>query len=186
VPSPASLVDRLVRSLGKFGATPRRVAAALTIGQAPHSGTPIAPPDVRSRASLRPTLHFTPVGKRLAGKITSVGGVELSRPDVVWKGRRAVHRQSRRWSTAWSPEQISHRLRLDYPEDPTMRISHEAIYQSLYIQGRGALRRELMACLRSGRALRLPRERARFRGKLIFLQLHGHEFRLPSVAPVRE
>jgi hypothetical protein len=90
---------------------------------------------------------------------------EVSGPDVVWKGRRAAHRQSRRWSTAWSPEQISHRLRLDYPEDPTMRISHEAIYQSLYIQGRGALRRELTACLRSGRALRLPRERARCRGK---------------------
>lgn len=46
-----------------------------------------------------------------------------------------------------------------------MRISHEAIYQALYIQGRGALRRELSACLRSGRALRLPRERARSRGK---------------------
>lgn len=46
-----------------------------------------------------------------------------------------------------------------------MRISHEAIYQSLYIQGRGALRRELTACLRSGRALRVPRERTRGRGK---------------------
>jgi len=46
-----------------------------------------------------------------------------------------------------------------------MRISHEAIYQSLYIQGRGALRRDLTACLRSGRALRVPRERARGRGK---------------------
>ncbi len=46
-----------------------------------------------------------------------------------------------------------------------MRISHEAIYQALYIQGRGALRRELSACLRSGRALRLPRERGRVRGK---------------------
>lgn len=46
-----------------------------------------------------------------------------------------------------------------------MRISHEAIYQALYIQERGALRRELTACLRSGRALRLPRERARNRGK---------------------
>src|SRR3546814_1202259 len=46
-----------------------------------------------------------------------------------------------------------------------MRISHEAIYQALYIQGRGALRQELTACLRSGRALRLPRERARNRGK---------------------
>jgi IS30 family transposase len=46
-----------------------------------------------------------------------------------------------------------------------MRISHEAIYQALYIQGRGALKRELSACLRSGRALRLPRENARGRGR---------------------
>lgn len=46
-----------------------------------------------------------------------------------------------------------------------MRISHEATYQALHIQGRGTLRRELSACLRSGRALRLPRERARNRGK---------------------
>ncbi len=68
-------------------------------------------------------------------------------------------------SSAWSPEQIAQRLKVDFPEDPTMRISHEAIYQALYIQGRGALRRELSACLRSGRALRLPRERARNRGK---------------------
>ncbi len=74
-------------------------------------------------------------------------------------------RQSRRWSIAWSPEQIAHRLGIDYPEDPTIRISHEAIYQSRYIQGRGALRRELMACLHSGRALRVPRERMRGRGK---------------------
>ena len=52
--------------------------------------------------------------------------------------------------------QIARRLRLDFPEDATMRISHEAIYQSLYVQGRGALRRELTACLRTGRALRVP------------------------------
>ena len=63
------------------------------------------------------------------------------------------------------PEQIAHRLRLDFPDDETMRISHEAIYQSLYVQGRGALRRELTACLRTGRALRVPRARTRGRGK---------------------
>jgi IS30 family transposase len=62
-----------------------------------------------------------------------------------------------------SPEQIAHRLKIDYPEDDTMRISHEAIYQSLYIQGRGALRRELTVCLRTSRALRVPRERSRSR-----------------------
>lgn len=105
------------------------------------------------------------VQDRLAGKVTNLDGVGFSGPPVVWKGRRAVHRQSRHWSTAWSPEQIANRLRLDFPEDPNMRISHEAIYQALYIQGRGALRRELTACLRSGRALRTPRERTRSRGK---------------------
>jgi IS30 family transposase len=60
----------------------------------------------------------------------------------------------------WSPEQISRRLPRDFPHDGGMRISHEAIYQSLYVQGRGALRRELTACLRTGRAVRKPRRRA--------------------------
>src|SRR5690606_2317256 len=67
--------------------------------------------------------------------------------------------QDRRWGTAWSPEQISNRLRIEFPEDESMRISHETIYQSIYVQGRGALKRELSACLRTGRALREPRAR---------------------------
>ena len=62
---------------------------------------------------------------------------------------------------AWSPEQIASRLQVDFPDDESMRISHEAIYQALYVQGRGALKRELVACLRTGRALRVPRARAR-------------------------
>jgi hypothetical protein len=56
-------------------------------------------------------------------------------------------------------------LKIDFPDDESMRISHEAIYQALYVQGRGALRRELTACLRSGKALRVPRARIRGRGK---------------------
>ena len=117
-----------------------------------------------NKLAINPALHDY-VLERLAGKVTDTGGVVFEGPMVAWKKRRAVHRQSRRWSTAWSPEQIARRLHIDYPEDPTMRISHEAIYQSLYIQGRGALRRELTACLRSGRALRVPRERSRGRNK---------------------
>ena len=105
------------------------------------------------------------VQDRLAGVIATPDGIAFDGSVVVWKKRRAVHRQRRRWSSAWSPEQIAQRLKVDFPEDPTMRISHEAIYQALYVQGRGALKRELSACLRSGRALRLPRERARNRGK---------------------
>jgi IS30 family transposase len=59
-----------------------------------------------------------------------------------------------------SPEQISHRLLLDFPDDLEMRVSYETIYQGLYVQGRGALNRELSACLRTGRALRKPRRNA--------------------------
>ncbi len=113
-----------------------------------------------AKLAINPALRDY-VQDRLAGMIAKPDGEPLVGPKVVWKGRRAVHRQNRRWATAWSPEQISRRLRLDFPEDETMRISHEAIYQALYVQGRGALRRELTACLRTGRALRMPRARAR-------------------------
>ena len=78
---------------------------------------------------------------------------------------RAGARCAGRWGKAWSPEQIARRLPLDFPDDETMRISHESIYQALYVQGRGALRRELTACLRTGRALRVPRARSRGRGQ---------------------
>jgi IS30 family transposase len=57
----------------------------------------------------------------------------------------------------WSPEQIAGWLRVSYPEDPSMRISHETIYLSLYVQRRGALRGDLRRCLRTGRAMRHPR-----------------------------
>jgi IS30 family transposase len=107
----------------------------------------------------------TYVQDRLAGVVVTPKGIAIAGPSVSWKGRRHGPRQDRRWASAWSPEQIAHRLRLDFPDDEMMRISHEAIYQSLYIQGRGALRRELTACLRTGRALRVPRARTRGRGK---------------------
>ena len=86
-------------------------------------------------------------------------------PQVPWRGRRHGRRQDRRWSTAWSPEQIARRLPIEFPDDVSMRVSHEPIYQALYVQGRGALRRELTACLRTGRALRVPSARTRGRGK---------------------
>jgi IS30 family transposase len=59
----------------------------------------------------------------------------------------------------WSPQQIAQRLREEFPDRPEMRVSHETIYQSLFVQGRGELRRELTRCLRSGRARRVPQAR---------------------------
>ncbi len=105
------------------------------------------------------------VQARLAGEVSMPDGASVLGPPVTWVGRRHGRRQDRRWALAWSPEQISHRLELDFPDDQSMRISPEAIYQALYIQGRGALKRELTACLRTGRALRVPRARTRGRGK---------------------
>jgi transposase, IS30 family len=105
------------------------------------------------------------VQDRLAGNIERPDGRAVSGPDVRFVGRRHGRRMDRRWAKSWSPEQISNRLKLDFPHDETMRISHEAIYQALFIQGRGALKRELVACLRTGRALRVPRARAKGGGK---------------------
>jgi IS30 family transposase len=105
------------------------------------------------------------VQDRLAGEIARPDGALVVGPEVRFVGRRHGRRADRRWAKSWSPEQISNRLRVDFPDDESMRISHEAIYQALFIQGRGALKRELVACLRTGRALRVPRARTRGRGK---------------------
>ncbi|MEU6477182.1 IS30 family transposase [Streptomyces sp. NPDC047017] len=102
------------------------------------------------------------VQDRLLGVIRTPDGTVLPGLQVPeWKGRNKPHRNDRRWANGWSPEQISARLKIDFPEDESMRISHETIYQALYIEGHGALKRELVACLRTGRALRVPRARTR-------------------------
>ncbi|MBZ9638076.1 IS30 family transposase, partial [Streptomyces sp. PSKA30] len=104
------------------------------------------------------------VQERLSGQVRRPDGTPVPGPEAApWKGRNKPRREDRRWATAWSPEQISNRLKCDFPDDESMRISHEAIYQALYIQGRGALKRELVTCLRTGRALRVPRARSRQR-----------------------
>ncbi|MGC1955270.1 MAG: IS30 family transposase [Gammaproteobacteria bacterium] len=118
------------------------------------------PPKLALNAALR-----TYVEERLAGVVVTPSGAPVLGPAMSWKGRRHGRRQDRRWAKAWSPEQIARRLPVDFPDDETMRISHEAIYQALFVQTRGALRRELTACLRSGRPLRVPRARTRRRGK---------------------
>jgi IS30 family transposase len=83
------------------------------------------------------------VQDRLAGQITRPDGTVVTGPPMgAWTGRNKPHRKDRAWVAGWSPEQISNRLPVDFPDDESMRISHEAIYQALYIEGRGALKRE--------------------------------------------
>jgi IS30 family transposase len=66
----------------------------------------------------------------------------------------------------WSPQEIAHRLRRQFADDPKMYVSHETIYQSLFVKGRGELRRELARCLRTGRIKRRSRHRPEVMGKL--------------------
>jgi len=157
--SPSTVSRELRRN-----ATARRGALAYTASTAQwHADRAARRPKVAKLAAHAPLRHY--VQERLAGVIASPTGTRTLGPTVPWKGRRHGPRQPRRWGRAWSPAQIAHRLVLEFPDDPTMRVSHEAIYQALYIQGRGALRQELTACLRTGRALRVPAARTRVTGK---------------------
>ena len=101
------------------------------------------------------------VQDRLEGKIQDAQGRLIAGPQQAqFIGRNKPHRGDRKWVSGWSPEQIANRLKIDFSDDLSMRVSYEAIYQALYIEGRGALKRELVTCLRTGRALRMPRARA--------------------------
>jgi hypothetical protein len=159
------------RATGRARACPRvlryaRLAGRRQRGARDDRAVPRRParsrPKVSKLAANDPLREY--VQDRPVGMISHPDGEMVPGPEVRWVGRRHGRRADRRWATAWSPEQISNRLRVDFPDDASMRISHEAIYQALYMQGRGALTRELIACLRTGRSLRVPRARSQGRG----------------------
>src|ERR671922_2294325 len=131
---------------------------------------------------------FTAIAARL-GKATSTVSREVAANGGrasyrAWRAHQRAQQQARRPKTPklthlplaervsswlaewWSPQQISARLRIEFPGDPMMRVSHETIYQALYVQGRGELRRELARCLRTGRAKRRPRGRGEDTGQI--------------------
>jgi IS30 family transposase len=93
------------------------------------------------------------------------------KPPKLLASPRLRREVERRLQLRWSPQQIAARLVLDYPDDPEMRVSHETIYQSLFVQGRGALRKELTRCLRTGRAQRRPQGRITGAGQLLNMVL---------------
>jgi hypothetical protein len=97
------------------------------------------------------------VQNRISGNVRTPDGRAVGPPGPAWKGRNKSHRGDHRWVQGWSPEQISNRLQVDFPDDEFMKISHEAIYQALYVECREALRRELVAYLRTGRTPRRGR-----------------------------
>jgi len=160
-------VREIARQLGRAPSTISRELqrnAAIGTGRLEYrASTAQTHADRRARRPKPAKLAVNPqlrryVQDRLSGSVQRPDG-SVAGPEVGWAGRRHGPRKDRRWGQCWSPEQIAGRIRVDFPDDESMRVSHEAIYQSLYVQGRGALRRELTACLRTGRALRVPRNR---------------------------
>ncbi|WP_210047787.1 IS30 family transposase [Nesterenkonia lacusekhoensis] len=101
------------------------------------------------------------VQDKLSGEIITAEGEVVGPEGPAWDGKNKPHRGDREWVTAWSPQQIAKRLPLEFPDDPTMRISHEAIYQALYVESRGGLARKQSWHLRRGRTKRMPRARTR-------------------------
>jgi IS30 family transposase len=87
------------------------------------------------------------------------------KPHKLRRGR-LLREVTRQLEKLWSPDEIARRLVVEFPDDLEMRVSHETIYRSLFVQGRGELRRELARCLRSGRTTRKPRGRADGRGHI--------------------
>jgi IS30 family transposase len=138
--------------------------------------------------ALRQGMTFSAIASQIGKSVSSVsrevganGGRESYR---AWRAHERACQQARRPKSRklasvklarevthglqkwWSPVEISQRLRMDYPDDPMMQVSHETIYKTLFVQGRGELRRELSRCLRSGRAKRRSQGRVETRGQI--------------------
>jgi IS30 family transposase len=147
-----SMAEREEVAIGKAaGLSQRQIAARLR-----------RPPCTVSRELARNSGH----GGRYRASIAQQRADERRRRPKTAKiaaSPRLRQQVQARLAKKWSPRQIAATLKADFPDDPGMHVSHETIYQSLYVQGRGALRRELAACLRTGRALRRPRRQAQAR-----------------------
>jgi transposase, IS30 family len=137
---------------------------------------------------LREGASFTAIASRLGKAVSTISrevGHNGGRTGYrAWRAHQHARERARRPKTPklsgprlaaqvtawlkqwWSPQEIAGRLRMEYPGDPMMQVSHETIYQALFVQGRGELRRELARCLRTGRVKRRPRRRPENTGQL--------------------
>src|SRR6516225_5678238 len=127
---------RLGRTASTISRELRRNAATRSGGLEYRATTAQWHADRSARRPKQAKLAFnaalrTYVEERLAGFVVAQSGAPVPGPAVRWKGRRHGPRQYRQWANAWSPEQIARRLPVDFPDDETMRISHEAIYKAL-------------------------------------------------------
>ncbi|MDP9792290.1 IS30 family transposase [Catenuloplanes nepalensis] len=145
-----------------------------------------------SRRSIAVALGREPstIGRELARNSTVRVGYRAGRADEKARDRRRRPKPVKladcprlrrvvqgKLKLKWSPRQIALWLPRRFPDDESMRVSHETIYQSLFVQSRGGLRKELTACLRTGRALRKPRVRSRQQEK---------RGRIPAMINIRE
>lgn len=175
----AKSVQRLLRKTG--GVKPRTIARSalrLSLAEREEISRGIAAGDSCHVIASRLTRSASTVSRDI------VAGGQRARYRAWWADERA-ERRARRPKTPklvvlprlrreverglkrrWSPQQIAALLVVEFPDDLEMRVSHETIYQSLFVQGRGALRQELTRCLRSGRAQRRPQGRVSGTGEL--------------------
>lgn len=144
---------------------------------------------IEIRVGLERGLSYRAIGRAIGRHASTVcrdvqanGGLDGYRPMAAHRRAHVLARRSKPTKLAsnrllrdrvvfdlerfWSPEQIARRLRTDFGDDASMRISHETIYKSIYVQGRGELRREIARCLRTGRAKRKKHGRMETRGRI--------------------
>src|SRR3954451_16801427 len=148
-----SLDERVELQLGvQAGKSLRAIAGAL--GRAPSTICREVNNHGGARGYKAVAAHRQAAGDARRSKTPKLASLELARQVEAWL---------REW---WSPQEIAAKLRLEFVDRPEMWVSHETIYKSLYVQGRGELRRELHRCLRTGRAQRKHQGRVEQRGRI--------------------
>jgi transposase, IS30 family len=172
-------VNRLVVALGGVRARTRpRSSLRLSLGEREEIRVGLQAGDSFAVIGRRIGRHASTVcrevnnnGGRRRYRAVAADGAAYRRalrpkPSKLAQNKRLRARVEELLAERWSPQQIAARLRREFADDPGMQVSHETIYQSLFVQARGALRKDLTRCLRTGRTRRRPRGRADGRGQL--------------------